>query len=345
MLPVLEAVPNVSEGRDPDRIQDLVAAVARTGVEVLDWSSDPDHHRSVLTLVGDPATIEQAALAMGRFVLEHLDLREHAGVHPRIGALDVLPLVPLVGMEMDDAVRWAHRIGAGLSELGLPVYWYGRASAHGRSLAELRRGGFETLVAGPPPGREPDLPAPGRPGLHPSAGAVCVGARPLLLAWNVFVEGVSFGQLRGVAAEIRERGGGLPSLRALAFELKRQGRLQISMNVEDLERCPPLRVYRRLERRVGDLGGALTGTEVIGMYPDGLVLPAAEDRLRLLDPRPSRLLSARLADHLSRRAASMADELLDAIRVAGEAVPPAVRAAAARFQGATGAQPTSGENP
>ncbi len=369
MTAILEAVPNFSEGRDLDVVRGLVSAVEAAGAEVLDWSADPDHHRSVITFVGDPATVEEASVAVARAAFESIDLREHAGVHPRVGALDVLPFVPLVGAGMPEAVEVARRVGARIAEEGVPVYFYGEASdPPGRTLAPLRRGGWEAIRDGFPEGREPDLPAvvpaneaaranhaaaaqpdrpaaarsdeaaaarPDRPAAarsdqptaappdqpaaaradastavrpdrphgprpHPTAGATCVGARRLLLAWNVDVEGVSPEALRELASGLRETGGGFEGLRVLALELPRQGRTQISMNLEDPVGVSPFRVFLAVEEEVRRIGGRITATEVVGMIPDALVLPAAADRLRLLDPDPSRLLSSRLAAHLAR---------------------------------------------
>ena len=342
MLPVLEAVPNFSEGRDLDLVSELVGVIAREGVDVLDWSADPDHHRSVVTFVGDPATVESASLAAARFALEHIDLRHHEGVHPRIGALDVLPFVPLHGLELEDAARTAHRVGRKLTELGLPIFFYGAASSRTRRLADIRRGGFEGLRDGFLPGREPDLTPEACAGPHPSAGATCVGARPVLLAWNVFVEGVGLQDLRAIASSLRESGGGFVALRVLALELPRSGRLQISMNLEDLTGTSPIDVFSVLEAKVTDVGGYLAGTEVVGMIPDPLVLPSAADRLRLLDSRPSRLLSARLADHLSSRAAESVRQLLAVIESIEEEVPNAVREAAHKVAAATGTALTPG---
>lgn len=340
MLPVLEAVPNFSEGRDLDLLRELVGVIAGTGVEVLDWSADPDHNRSVVTFVGDPASVEAGAVAGARFALERLDLRRHRGVHPRVGALDVLPFVPLTGMAISDAARSAHRVGAALAELGVPVYFYGEASdPPGRRLAELRRGGFEALIEGFPEGRVPDLVA-GRTAAHPTAGVTCVGARRLLLAWNVYVEGVELDPLRALAADVRELGGGFASLRALALRLESTGRLQLSMNLEDLDRTSPFEVFRHIEERVNACGGRVTGTEVIGMIPDPLVLPAAADRLHLLDSPPSRMLSARLARHIAERAARHAEALLQAVREEGEAVPARVREAALRLAGSLTQSPS-----
>ena len=298
MLPLFETVPNVSEGRDPALVDALVDAMRSEGGELLDWSMDPDHHRSVFTYVGDEETVLRATLAAARVALDGIDLRSHAGVHPRVGALDVLPFVPLFGATPDDAVRVAHRAADALAELGVPSYLYGWASpAPGRTLSALRRGGFERLVSGFPDDRPADRVPDGwsHPGAHPTAGVTCVGARALLLAWNVYVEGLEHRDLKEIAAEIREQGGGFPGLRALGLVLPRRKRMQISMNLEDLERTSPFQVFEAIERLVADRAGRVTETEVIGMAPDALVLPAAADRLGLHRFDGTRLLSPRLA--------------------------------------------------
>jgi glutamate formiminotransferase len=346
MLPVLEAVPNFSEGRDRERIRELVDVIAAAGVEILDWSSDPDHHRSVVTFLGDPARVEAAAVAAARFARDHFDLRAHRGVHPRVGALDVLPFVPLEGLTLADAARSARRVGAAIAQdLGIPVYYYGdAASPPGRRLGDLRRGGFEALREGFPEHRQPDLSA-GRRDAHPTAGVTCVGARRVLLAWNLYVEGVELDQLRALSRAVREIGGGFASLRALALRLESQDRLQLSMNLEDLDRTAPFDVFRHVEREVASLGGRITGTEVIGMLPDPLVLPAAADRLSLLDCPPSRLLSIRLARHIAERAARHAEALLEAVRDEGEAVPTRVREAALRLSASLTQPPSANLEP
>ncbi len=311
MVPVLEAVPNFSEGRDLGWIEELVRVIAGEGVEVLDWTADRDHHRSVVTYIGDPESVESASVAAARFAIEGIDLRTHEGVHPRIGALDVLPFVPLHDLTMDAAIESALRVAGRLVEEGVPVYLYGEA-LRGRtsprsdhSLASIRRGGFEALQGGFPEGREPDLPAPQWPGRpHPTAGATCVGARRVMLAWNVFVEGLSLDALKGIARGLRESGGGFGHLRALAIALPEAGRLQISMNLEDPEATSPYDVFDAIEERVGAAGGQVIETEVIGMIPDPLVLPAAGDRFRILNPDESRLLSRRVSEYLSARGTS-----------------------------------------
>lgn len=342
MVPVLEAVPNVSEGRDAGVHRALVEAVEAEGVDLLDFTADADHHRCVLTFVGEPEAVERASLALAAVAVEAVDLRRHRGVHPRIGALDVLPFVPLMGLSMGDAVASARRVGEGLAGLGIPVLFYGEASTPpGRPLPGLRKGGFEALVGGFPPDRRPDrLPSPWPyPGAHPTAGVACVGARKVLLAWNVAVEGVSLAELRRIAAEVREAGGGYPGLRALALELPRRGALQLSMNLEDPEAVDPIRVYRDLESRVEALGGRLGATEVIGMMPDALVLPAAADRLRVPEADASRLLSAALARHLSARVTREAANVVEAVRAAGPGVPDGVARAVRRLQATLIRQP------
>ncbi|MSR23190.1 MAG: glutamate formimidoyltransferase [Gemmatimonadetes bacterium] len=336
MAPVLEAVPNFSAGRDPALLERLVGAVSDAGAEVLDVSADADHNRAVLTYVGTTAVVEEASVSVARLAVEAIDLRRHRGVHPRVGALDVLPFVPLVGLTMADARSSARRVGERLArEVGVPVYFYGEASEPpGRGLGELRRGGFEQLVLGFPDARRPDLLPDGweHPGVHPSAGATCVGARLPLLAWNVEVEGLGQDRLEAVAARMREQGGGFPKLRALALVLVEQSKMQISMNLEDVENQRPFDVFQALEERVRSLGGTVRATEVVGMIPDRLLLDAAADRLGLLDPNPGRVLSPRLVKHIDDRGRSAVRELTEAVRAAGDRTPPEVRAAAERLQ-------------
>lgn len=343
MLPVLEAVPNFSEGRDPGFLEEVARVAARSGVDVLDASRDEDHHRAVLTFIGDPASVEAAAVAVARVALERIDMGVHRGSHPRIGALDVLPFVPLVGCTLEDAVRSAHRVGEELQALGLPVYFYGAASTPpGRGLAELRRGGVEALGPAWPPDRRPDLPA-GLPGPHPRAGAVCVGARRLLLAWNLWVEGVRVEDLRALAASLRERGGGFPGLRALAVELPSRGALQLSMNLEEVEERSPMEIVHAVEKWLAQQGGRIARTEVIGMVPETLVLEAAGLRLGLSEATPNRLLPAQVARHLSRRGGEDLAVLLDWIQTRESQVPDTIRMAARRLSGSLTPRPTPGK--
>lgn len=300
---VLEAVPNFSEGRDLAVVAAIVQAMRTSGAEVLDWSADPDHNRSVVTVIGAPAQVEEAAVAGAAVAKDRIDLRRHRGVHPRIGAIDVLPFVPLAGLSMAEARQSARRVGQRLaSEIGLPVYFYGHASnPPGRNLAALRRGGFEALVTGWPEGRAPDLLPVEWPhaGIHPTAGACCVGARPVLLAWNVWVSGLSMADARAVARDMREVSGGLTGVRALALELPTRSAMQISMNLEDVERASPADVFRRVRELIEARGGDVVKTEVIGMIPDQLVHSISVEELKLENPTTERMLQRRLAQYLA----------------------------------------------
>ena len=275
MTEVVEAVPNFSEGRDAAFVAAAADAFGSHGCEVLHTTMDPDHHRSVVTVIGSPEGVERGALAAARLALGRLDLGRHRGVHPRVGALDVLPFVPLRGVALADVVRLARRVGRAIARLGIPVHYYAGASdPPGRTLASIRRAGGAA---------------------HPTAGATCVGARPVLLAWNVDVEGLSLASARAIAGDIREAGGGFRSLRALALRLHRQRRLQVSMNLEDPSITDPLAVYRAIEERVVALGGRVVGTEVIGMLPDELADPARASEMRIRDWSEDRVLSRRVA--------------------------------------------------
>lgn len=342
MIPVLEAVPNFSEGRDPGFLREVTDEMGRAGVDVVDASADPDHHRAVVTLVGPPDGVEAALVAGAAVAVAHIDLRSHRGVHPRIGALDVAPVVPVVGAPMALAVHTARRVAHGIAALGVPVFLYGAAAPGGPGLAALRRGGFEGLVAGFPQDRRPFLDA-GRRGAHPTAGATCVGARPVLLAWNLQVEGVPLESLRTIARGLRESGGGFEGLRALALHLEEGGVTQLSMNLEDVERRDPEAVFRAAEVAVEAVGGRILATEVVGMIPDALVLRTSARRLGLLDARPDRLLSARLADHVARRGSRDLDTLISWARTAGPGVPADVRGAAERLALSSTTTPIPGD--
>jgi glutamate formiminotransferase len=257
--------------------------------------------------------------------------------------VDVVPVVPLAGTPRQVALDVAREVGGALAALGVPVWWYGWSSPQKRALPELRRGGFEALAGGLPRERPSDLPEGGRR-VHPTAGITCVGARPLLLAWNVEVAGVSRGRLAEMAGRLRASGGGVPGLRALALELEAQGRVQLSMNLEDVESAEPMTIFEAIETQVQAAGGRVVGTEVIGMIPDALVFPAADRRLNLLDAGPERLLSRRVAMHLARTRDPDLRLVLDWLQAAGGQVPGAVRAAAARLAGTWNREPIPGDH-
>lgn len=300
--PVLEAVPNFSEGRDLAVVRTIVEAMRNSGAEVLDWSADPDHHRAVVTVIGPPELVEEAAFAGAAAAVERIDLRRHHGVHPRIGAIDVLPFVPLAGLSMTAAAGSARRVGERIAkELRVPVYWYGAASKPpGKSLAALRRGGYEQIVAGWPADRQPDLVPESwpYPGAHPQAGAVCVGARAVLLAWNVWVRDLPLETARAVARALREDQSGIRGLRALALPLPSRNALQISMNIEDVEHSSPAAAFELAQQLIEAAGGTVTQTEIIGMAPDEL-LDVATAAWHLQPGTRERSLSRHLQAYLS----------------------------------------------
>ncbi len=286
----LECVPNVSEGRDTERLRRLADAVQKAGATLVDVHSDVDHHRSVFTFLGAPDIVERAALAFARLAVELIDLRRHAGVHPRIGAVDVIPFVPLAGLPMADAVAIARRVGRALAAgTGLPVFFYEDAAIvpGRRDLPELRAGGFEHLAE-----RLADprwLPDAGPAVPHPSAGATVIGARRPLIALNAMLATDDLPGARGIAAAIRERSpGGLPAVRALGVRLPTRGIAQVSMNLLDYRRTPPRAVMERLDAETAQRGLRVTGYELVGCAPASALDEAARARLQGL--RPSQLL-------------------------------------------------------
>ena len=284
--PVLVAVPNLSEGRNEGRIGALVRAV---GGALLDRHSDASHHRTVLTLAGSPEALREAALRLFRAALEELDLRGHRGEHPRIGALDVLPVVPLPGAAMGDAAALARRLAEEIAELpdgGIPVFLYGAAggddaAARTPALPEIRRGGLGGLAARLAEGRiEPDF-GPRR--LHPTAGAVAVGARPPLIAFNVDLDTDRAATARRIAAQVRESApGGLPAVRAIG--VRNRGRAQVSLNLLDFRRTSLSDAFDRVRREAEEAGAAVADSEIVGLPPAAALWPGAAADLRLAAP-------------------------------------------------------------
>jgi glutamate formiminotransferase len=289
----LEAVPNFSEGRDAEVLDALRGAFG--GVELLDVHSDTDHNRSVFTAVGEDEALTGALVRAVAVAREQIDLRRHEGVHPRVGAADVVPLVPIRPDAMPRAqaaaLAVAERIGP---ELELPVFLYG-ASAPGRGPAFFRRGGPEALQRRVDAGElAPDY-GPAR--LHETAGAVLVGARKPLIAFNVNLRGGSPGAAKEIAALVRETGGGFPGVRALGLDLAQAGHAQVSMNVEDWEAAALSDIVATIEREAHARGAEVAGSELVGLMPAGAAAAAAGGALRLTGFDASRVLELRLLDH------------------------------------------------
>ena len=269
---MLEAVPNVSEGRDPGVVEAIADAFA-THATLLDVHSDPDHHRSVFTLAGDDEAIVESLLAGIAAAVSLVDLREHTGVHPRVGAADVVPIVPLLPDDMPRAIAAArtvaHRVGA---ELGLPVFHYAELGA-GRRPAFFRRGGLDVLRRRVEAGEL--VPDDGPSNIDPRSGAVLVGARPFLVAYNVELATDDVGVAREIAAAIRESSGGMPGVQAIGLALPGSRRVQVSMNVIDVERAPLHEVVRRVRDEASTRGVEVRAGELVGLVPASVLRTAA----------------------------------------------------------------------
>ncbi len=301
---IVECVPNFSEGRNAKTVRRLVEAVESVeGALVLGTHVDADHNRSVITFVAPPEQAVEAAVSVTRRAAELIDLRAHAGEHPRLGACDVLPFVPLKGVGIGDCVQLAHEAGRRIwDELRIPVYFYESAALRPerRNLADVRRGGFELLreqiatVAG----REPDV---GTRRVHPSAGACVVGVRPLLIAYNVTLRTDDLAVARGIARAVRGRDGGLVHLKALGFELKTRGVVQVSMNLTSYERTNLHHAFEAVRLEAERLGVEVLGSEVVGLVPQAALDRAAAHFLRLENYTPDLVLENRIAAALERK--------------------------------------------
>jgi glutamate formiminotransferase/glutamate formiminotransferase/formiminotetrahydrofolate cyclodeaminase len=289
----LEAVPNFSEGRDRDTIEAIADALGH-GARLLDVHSDPDHNRSVFTLVGDDASLVDALIAGVACARDRIDLRRHEGAHPRIGAADVVPVVPLIPEDMERARAAASEVARRIGdELALPVFLYGEL-APGRGPAFFRKGGTAELARRL--GEAELTPDFGPLELHPSAGGVIVGARRPLIAFNVDLRGGSADDARAIASVIRERDGGFPGVRALGLELPGTGRVQVSMNIEDWRAAALHDVLARIEDEAAARGVEVAGSELVGLMPAGAAAAAAGALLKIDGFDATRLLELRLLD-------------------------------------------------
>jgi len=291
---VLEAVPNISEGRRQETIEAVGRALGGAGAKVLDVHSDADHNRTVFTLVGEPQALADALLAGARAAIDGIDMRTHEGAHPCIGALDVAPVVYLRKTDrelaMDEALAVANRLGA---QLGVPVFLYGMLASDDerRERAYFREGGVGALEARLESGElEPDF---GPPRLHPTAGATLVACRPPLVAFNLELDAPDLHAAKAIAAEIREAGGGLPGVRAIGVMLERSGTAQVSINVQDPFRVPLAEIVaaarqaasgRRAEIRVGELVGLAPQAALDG-FPGDLELKGFDESAHVLEKR------------------------------------------------------------
>lgn len=324
----VECVPNISEGDDPATLDAIAESIeGHAGCWLLDRTADPDHGRAVFTLAGYPGRVMGAMEAAVGIALDRIDMNRQTGRHPRVGAVDVIPFVPLGDTSMEQCVAGAREFGARLAErYQLPVYLYGQAARRPerRVLADIRRPGFAGLaLAMAQPGGAPDF-GPTRP--HPTAGATVVGARPFLIAYNIQLSTADVDVARRMAARIRARDGGLPAVQALGIDLASQGCAQLSMNLLDHEATPLWRVWEEADRLAADEGVSLLDSELIGLAPAAALVAVADHigsgsfhtaeqrlteaaawlRIRRFDP--SMVLEVRMAQVRERARPSSVDE-------------------------------------
>ncbi|HEC22532.1 MAG TPA: glutamate formimidoyltransferase [Chloroflexi bacterium] len=294
MKPLVECVPNFSEGRRPEVIEEIVEAIRRTpGVALLDVTSDADHNRSVVTFVGSPESVERAAFEAIKTAARLIDMTQHTGEHPRIGATDVVPFVPIRGVSMEECVRIAHRVGQRVGEeLGIPVYLYEYAATRPerRNLENIRRGEYEGLreAIRTDPDRAPDY-GPAELG---TAGATVIGARAPLIAYNLYLNTDDVEAARRIARAVRHSSGGLRFVKALGLLV--EGRAQVSMNLTDYTRTPVHRVQELVRIEAARYGYQIAGAELIGLIPEQALVDAARWHLQLERFREDQILEWRL---------------------------------------------------
>jgi len=300
-MPIIECVPNISEGRRTEVVAAIVDQVRRVpGVRVLDVSSDPSHNRSVLTLAGEAAPLKEAVLSLFDAATTTIDLRSHSGGHPRLGAVDVVPFVPIEGVTMGECVALATETAAAVAErFHVPVYLYEEAASRPerRNLEDIRRGEFEGLAAKmATPGWAPDF-GPSAP--HPAAGASVIGARMPLIAYNINLATDRLDVARKIAAAIRHSSGGFRFVKAMGIALEDRGIVQVSMNLTNHEKTPMFRVFDVVKREAAQHGVSVLESEIIGLVPAAALVSSAAYLLQLERFDPNQVLETKLREKQS----------------------------------------------
>jgi glutamate formiminotransferase / 5-formyltetrahydrofolate cyclo-ligase len=296
VMALIECIPNISEGRRADIINRMADAVrAINGVGLLDLSSDPSHNRSVFTFAGDSAAVQQAVLVLVERAIADIDLRTHRGEHPRMGAVDVVPFVPIEGVTMAQCVELANAVGAMIADrFGVPVYLYEEAARDPlrKNLEDIRRGEFEGLETKmKTAGWAPDF-GPAAP--HPSAGATVIGARMALIAYNINLATDRLDVAKKIAAGIRHSSGGYRFVKAAGFRLDDRGIVQVSMNLTNYEKTPIFRVFEAVKREAARYGVTVLESEIVGLVPSAALSAAAEFYLQLGGFTPDQVLENKL---------------------------------------------------
>ncbi len=278
---LLECVPNISEGRDQEKITSLTEEVKKhRRVKLLDTSSDKDHHRSVFTLIGEPEAIKDAAFSLAMKAFDLIDMREHKGGHPRLGAVDVVPFVPIQGIEMEEAVQIAHEFGKGLGRRGIPVFFYEEAAnrPERKDLPSIRKGEYEGLQNKlKDPGWKPDE---GPDHFNPKSGATVVGARFPLVAYNVNLKTNDLTAAKEIAKKVRFKDGGFPHVRAMGVDLREKGMVQVSMNLTNYRVTNIPKVYESIKEEALKKGIEIEGSEFVGLIPLGVLEGITQNYLK-----------------------------------------------------------------
>lgn len=285
MSVLLECVPNISDGRNADVIAAVAKAFASAGAVLLGTDSDADHNRSVITIAGTPEQVIEGAVRGVAAARDRIDLGSHEGAHPRMGATDVVPFVPLGDATTADAVQAAKAAAERIwNDAQVPTYLYGDAAQvpERSNLAKVRRGQFEGIrdSIAEDPARKPDF---GDAAVHPTAGITAVGARFFLIAFNVNLETKDLAIAKGIATEIREKNGGLPGVKAMGFDLPEKGQVQVSMNLVDYRKTSPIEVFNEIARRAKEAGVTIAGSEVVGLIPEAACPEGFAERVQVLD--------------------------------------------------------------
>ena len=297
MADIVECVPNFSEGRRKEVVDAIAKSIASVpGVRLLDTEMDSNHNRCVITFVGDRIAVAEAAFQGAKSAVARIDMNNHRGEHPRVGALDVLPFVPISGVTMDDCVALARSVGRRIAdELRVPVYLYEAAATRPdrKALPDVRRGEFEGLKVAieTDAERKPDF---GPAKLHPTAGACIVGARPVLIAWNVNLGTKDVTVAKRIAKAIRESDGGLPAVRAKGFELADRGLVQVSMNMTDYRKTSLVQAFDAIRELATKERVEIVESEIIGLVPLDAVLLGATQYFKLARFHREQVLEARL---------------------------------------------------
>jgi glutamate formiminotransferase len=298
---LIESVPNFSEGRRKEVVEEIIKVSEETqNVWIFDWSMDEDHNRSVVTIVGDPQAVAEAIFKMSKKAVELIDLRHHTGEHPRMGAVDVIPFVPIKGTTMEECIDISKSVGKRIGEeLNVPVYLYERsATKHSReNLADIRKGEFEGFFDKI---KSPDwVPDFGPKAVHPTAGVVAVGAREYLIAFNVNLGTKDIKIAENIAKSVRNSSGGYRFIKAIGVDLKEKGVVQVSMNMTNYKKSPLYRVFETIKSEAERYGVPVVGSEIIGMMPMDVMIQTCNFYLRIDNFSGDKVIENKLLDKLS----------------------------------------------